>query len=646
MAALSDMGRYAVRYLEEFGWAVIPLWPAPKGICYCGHADCSVPGKHPAVAWGGADLNPDLFDLAWVKEKWGYGWNIAIPTGPATNIMTVDFDKKSGGLETYETLVKRHGEFPKTPTFDSGGGGFQQVYQYPGGYVKSTVGILPGVDIRAFGSMFVAPPSLHRSGTQYKWRPGFTPTKIAVPPLPPWLLELCANASAKVGEGGPPGTEAMRYTEPAEGTRNAFVSSWLGSLRNLYPKEIATPLILTLAKQLDQNEDWALDSIERIYRKPAIRPGRSQYEREVIAKADPETGVQLLDIKEAWNPHRPKPRYLVERFLAERDITAIVAPPEMGKSLISLHIAIAVAGGKPVFGEFAVPLRQKVLYVNAENPDEMFYDRIRDIANGLGLTPEDLEGWLFITKEGNFDLGSGTPDSIEVEDLLFKHDIKLVVLDSLVSFLKGNPDNAKEVRTWFDTVARDWRKRFHCSSVLLHHENKGDPKCAKSLRQKSDIETMKASRNSSDIPAAVERYIALEKEDEYEDAYGPTIEVYLRMAKARRGDKLAPVLLRVENVDENKTVFSIKMNFADKSVGAATGFIKEILLQQRPLPAMPLKNLAVALAEQLKVPEIKARKWIMKVEAKHMIETYTMGGNHNEKMVLLCQAGTAFQAPK
>jgi hypothetical protein len=43
----------------------------------------------------------------------------------------------------------------------------------------------PGIDIRASGGLFVAPPSLHKSGVRYRWNEDALETGIA--PAPGWL---------------------------------------------------------------------------------------------------------------------------------------------------------------------------------------------------------------------------------------------------------------------------------------------------------------------------------------------------------------------------------------------------------------------------------------------------------------------------
>lgn len=631
MTNLSLLGKFAIRYLKDLGWPVIPLWPCNGERCHCGDPTCEVPGKHPWVAWGGHNLNPDLFREEWVTEFWQSHEHagIGIPTGPTTGICSLDFDKRHKGLETFESLIKANGEFPRTPTFDTGGGGFQMVFQYPGGYVKTRSNIMAGLDIRGAGGLFVAPPSFHKSGRNYKWRPDTSPTKVAIAPLPQWFLDFLTETDHKKESGTYSKDSVNRYFIPDSGARNDFCSSWLGSLRNVYPRDLVEPLVLMLAEHLEQGPAWAYKSLDSMYAKPAIKPPRSQYEKEVLAAGEENERVGLLDIRDAWRADRPKPAYLVDSVLTERDIAAIVAPPEMGKSLISLHLAIAVAGGKPLFGRYNVPTRQRVLYINAENPDEMFLDRIRDVANGMGLNADDLVGWLFVTKENKFDLGSNTPDSVVIEEMLFKHEIKLVVLDSLVSFLKGNPDSAQDVRIWFDTVAREWRRTYKCASVLLHHTNKPDPKFAKKLRNKTDQEVMNSARNSGDIPAGVDRFIAVEKETEHEEAFGPCLDVYFRMAKSRSGDKMPPLLLKIEKPSDFATSFAVAIDFAGASLTFVQSLVKEILATQ-PIPQMALKDLALVLSTKLQKSDGMARKWLDKLRKRQFLEEYSIGGGHNE----------------
>jgi hypothetical protein len=98
-------------------------------------------------------------------EDWWTRWpdaNIGLPTGSPSGVMVVDFDKKSGGLETLKSL-----RLPPTLVIRTGGGGFHYYFKYTSDY-HSCAGILPGVDIRNDNGYVLLPPSVHKSGNCYE----------------------------------------------------------------------------------------------------------------------------------------------------------------------------------------------------------------------------------------------------------------------------------------------------------------------------------------------------------------------------------------------------------------------------------------------------------------------------------------------
>ena len=88
--------------------------------------------------------------------------NVAITT---ENLLVADFDGSEG-----EDLARTYGvlddeDVPLSRT----GRGVQAFHGPPVRPVRSTAGVMPGLDIRARGGYVVAPPSRHVVGRQYAW---------------------------------------------------------------------------------------------------------------------------------------------------------------------------------------------------------------------------------------------------------------------------------------------------------------------------------------------------------------------------------------------------------------------------------------------------------------------------------------------
>ncbi|MEB4208752.1 bifunctional DNA primase/polymerase [Mycobacterium sp. 94-17] len=121
-----------------------------------------------------------------VDKWWGQNpqCNIGMPI-PAGHVC-VDVDRNHDGLTKWAQLVAEHGGLPSTWEADTGGGGKHYVFRTT---VKEFEGrICPGVDIRAGGRHYiVVPPSIHKSGNQYRW---VTPPSEPAAQAPAWLEQF------------------------------------------------------------------------------------------------------------------------------------------------------------------------------------------------------------------------------------------------------------------------------------------------------------------------------------------------------------------------------------------------------------------------------------------------------------------------
>lgn len=118
----------------------------------------------PLKARGKTPLTTDGFQSATTDEAqiraWWARWpdaNVGIATG--AGLVVLDFDQKSGGLETLAGL-----ELPPTLEVNTGGGGKHFYFR---GESRNRAGLKPGMDVRGDGGYVVAPPSIHESGRPY-----------------------------------------------------------------------------------------------------------------------------------------------------------------------------------------------------------------------------------------------------------------------------------------------------------------------------------------------------------------------------------------------------------------------------------------------------------------------------------------------
>ena len=181
----------ALSYVRR-GWPVVPLHTILNGKCSCGSPECErSAGKHPLTKNGLKDATTDeAIITGWWREA--PTANVGIVTGLASGVFMVGPDGQAG-LDALAALQVRQGMLPRTPQVRSGGGGRHYYFAWPAdGVIKNAANHdgLP-IDVRGEGGLVVAPPSLHITGTLYKWE--VQPDGIEPAVSPAWLLEWLRN---------------------------------------------------------------------------------------------------------------------------------------------------------------------------------------------------------------------------------------------------------------------------------------------------------------------------------------------------------------------------------------------------------------------------------------------------------------------
>lgn len=208
--------RAALGYAERLGWPVFPIYGISDGLCNCGKADCSRPGKHPIgkLAPRGlhdASRDPDTINAWWRAAPYA---NIGVPTGAPSGLVVIDVDVDQGGFDGLFDLQQAHAPFPPTPLALTGGGGHHYVFQHPGGDVKirnSVRTLGEGLDVRGDGGYIIVAPSSHVSGRRYEWEASCLPSEIPLAPLPEWLLGLIAESPRPCTPPPEPGGNARLW---------------------------------------------------------------------------------------------------------------------------------------------------------------------------------------------------------------------------------------------------------------------------------------------------------------------------------------------------------------------------------------------------------------------------------------------------
>lgn len=213
-------------HYASFGWRVLPLYTIIDGKCNCGDISgkCK-PGKHPYSALvpnGSINATSDESSIrSWFSS--GIPLNIGICAGAESGLVILDVDPAHGGNESLAALEQKYGPLPQTTEVITGSGGRHFYFKHPGGDIRNSAGTLgAGLDVRGHNGYVVAPPSVHLSGNEYKWK--IDPRGL-MPTLPPsWLIT--------VKEALPEPTVTATDEMLTEGKRNDRLYRMACSMRN------------------------------------------------------------------------------------------------------------------------------------------------------------------------------------------------------------------------------------------------------------------------------------------------------------------------------------------------------------------------------------------------------------------------------
>jgi hypothetical protein len=219
------------------GWAVFPLRPGTK---------------LPATTHGCKDASTDPYVInTWWTQNPEYG--IGLATGSASGLVVLDFDKKTGGLETWDQLSS---DLPTTMTVATQNGGAHLYFASAESSIRNKAGLLPGMDIRGEGGYVVAPPT-----------PGYSLVDGApLVGLPFWLSERLRarapepmpSAALPEGERGVLNKRTLRFV--AEGARpgmwhQELFQAAMNCKQNGYSFDEAVELLSKATGHLDETHD-------------------------------------------------------------------------------------------------------------------------------------------------------------------------------------------------------------------------------------------------------------------------------------------------------------------------------------------------------------------------------------------------------
>lgn len=188
-------------------------------------------------------------------------------------------------------------------------------------------------------------------------------------------------------------------------------------------------------------------------------------------------------------PMTPR-EWLLEPWLREQESALIWAAPGVGKTMLTLSLALAVAGGGEILG-WKAPKPRKVLFIDGEMPLDDLQGRLTYLARAVeGLDVEAARQNLVILARHQQRHDTPFPDFgddaqfDDIIELILSYGPDLVVLDNLSTLATfGDENAAADAQKVVKLLAR--LKQAKVGVIVVHHSGKA----GKSFRGSSMLAT-------------------------------------------------------------------------------------------------------------------------------------------------------------
>lgn len=220
--------------------------------------------------------------------------------------------------------------------------------------------------------------------------------------------------------------------------------------------------------------------------------------------------------------------WLVESLIPKQGMTALSGNPGDFKTWITIHIALCLSRNAHVFGKFKVT-QGNVLIIDEE-------DNLRHLKKRLKLLgARDTDTIYYLSQNGIKVDEEKERDAILA--IVKEKSIKLLILDSLVRVHGQDENDAKSMAKVFSSLQKILTAG--ASILFTHHHRKQQGFVASNPGQ--------MMRGSSDILAAVDSHIMLEKKRDEPDR------LILKQPKSRQAEALEACEIQIlkESFDEN-----------------------------------------------------------------------------------------------
>ena len=207
---------------------------------------------------------------------------------------------------------------------------------------------------------------------------------------------------------------------------------------------------------------------------------------QVLSDIDRETESEnklpltVLSITQLLEQDFPPREYLMYPWLPARGLVMVYAWRGVGKTMLTMSVAYAVACGASLVSDWQAPKAVGVLYVDGEMPAPDLQLRFARLAKRFGapacldvITPDcQLRGMPDLASES----GQAALDSV------IRDEHQLIVIDNLSTLVRGAAENESDA--WVSVQSWALRHRAAGRTILfVHHESKSGVQRGTSRRE-------------------------------------------------------------------------------------------------------------------------------------------------------------------
>lgn len=466
--------------------------------------------------------------------------NIGIVTGELSNLFVIDLD------EGYDPEFAN--KLPKTVIVQTGGGGLHFLYRYPHARkIGNRAGFRPHCDVRGEGGFVVAPPSVHKSGKEYRFAVDHPSWNGGIAEAPDWLLDEICSSNAQ-------GVNKKKDLQSvlggvAEGQRNESAAQVAGRILGRLEQKVWESI------GWDELRAWNLKNIPPLPENELKGVFESIMGKE-LAKVSETAEAPKLEIirgEELFSMDIPEPEFLVENLVPKNGITMIVGEPNSHKSWIMIEIAQMVIRNQLVFGKFTTT-KAKALYIDLDSS-------ISEMRRRVGKTKGEEPNGIDFMRWSGFRIDS-KENLRELLRVVKENDYSLVIFDSFRDVWDGNENDSQQAQAVMGAFAE--LLQLGCTVILSHHG------------PRQIMGTFHAVRGSTVFEAKCDSVLVVRKGKET----GEMQEISIEQIKLRQGMKIPKFNIEMIEKDNHIRFEFIGKAVIDKTkINEAIDAIKRLLTE-------------------------------------------------------------------